>query len=82
MSTYLTSDELADLVGCKPNQRVAMAKWLDKNHWPYVVDRNGLPKVSRAYHDARLSGAPTRPTYATEPNLDALKREPTHPKRK
>lgn len=28
MSAYLTADELADLIGCKPNQRSVMATWL------------------------------------------------------
>jgi hypothetical protein len=54
MSDYLTSDELADLVGCKPNQRAAMTHWLRDNHWRFVVDKNGLPKVARVYRDQKL----------------------------
>lgn len=74
MSAYLSADELADLIGCKSNQRSAMAAWLLKNRWPHVVDRNGLPKVSRAFHDAKMGGLPTKELtkYATEPNLAAL----------
>lgn len=64
MSAYLAATELADLVGCKPNQRSAKAKWLDKNRWPYALDRSNLPKVSRAYHDAKLSGLSTKALYA------------------
>jgi hypothetical protein len=74
MSAYLSADELADLIGCKPNQRLAMAAWLTKNRWPHVLDRNGLPKVSRAFHDAKMGGTSTRAAtkYATEPNRAAF----------
>jgi hypothetical protein len=74
MSSYLSADELADLIGCKANQRTAMATWLKKNHWAFVVDRNGLPKVSRAFHDAKMGGTSTRDAtkYATEPNRAAF----------
>jgi hypothetical protein len=45
MSDYLTAHELGDLVGCKPNRRAAMKAWLEKSAWPFVKDRNGMPKV-------------------------------------
>ncbi|KVM92288.1 DUF4224 domain-containing protein [Burkholderia stagnalis] len=54
MSDYLTAHELADLVSCKPNQRAAMARWLEQNHWRFVIDKSGLPKVARAYRDQKL----------------------------
>jgi hypothetical protein len=31
MNVYLGSDELADMIGCKPNQQAAMARWLEDN---------------------------------------------------
>jgi hypothetical protein len=31
-----------------------MAHWLSDNHWRFVVDKNGLPKVARAYRDSKL----------------------------
>ena len=54
MSEYLSAQELADLVGCKSNQRAAMTHWLTANHWRFVVDKNGLPKVARVYRDRKL----------------------------
>lgn len=71
---YLSPDELASLVGCKPNQRAEMCKWLDGNHWRYVVDKNGLPKVARLYHNRQLgideSKAPAR--LQSAPDLAAF----------
>ncbi|MBU9203069.1 DUF4224 domain-containing protein [Burkholderia multivorans] len=74
MSDYLTAQELADLVGCKPNQRSMMKKWLTDNHWRYVVDASGLPKVARAYRDRKL-GVSTDTTGGkldAGPNLQAF----------
>ncbi|WP_186198194.1 DUF4224 domain-containing protein [Burkholderia gladioli] len=80
MSAYLTASELADLVGCKPNQRAAMARWLDRNHWRYVTDANGLPKVARAYHDQKLGLTPELASandgLSAGPDLDAFKTDP------
>ncbi|MFK4447464.1 hypothetical protein ABH944_007798 [Caballeronia udeis] len=75
MSDYLSAFELADLVGCKPNQRTMMAKWLEENQWPFVIDRNGVPKVARAYHDKKLgiSEGDSSTKYDAGPNLDAFK---------
>jgi hypothetical protein len=77
MSEYLTSSELADLVGCKSNQRAAMVRWLESNRWPFVIDRNGLPKVARAYRDRKLGvesdGIDSK--YDASPNLDAFKQK-------
>lgn len=78
VNEYLSAFELADLIGCKPNQRAAMIKWLTNNRWKFVVDRNGLPKVARAYHDAKL-GVSTddgSSKYDSGPNLDAFKLSP------
>jgi hypothetical protein len=50
-----------------------MAAWLLKNRWPFVVDRNGLPKVSRAYHDAKMNGLPAPTSGLTDgPNRQAF----------
>jgi len=43
MSDYLTTSELADLIGRKPNQRTSMINWLSDNRWKFVIDRNGIP---------------------------------------
>lgn len=74
MSDYLSAQELADLVGCKPNQRTAMANWLKENHWRHVIDKNGLPKVARAYRDQKLGLSPDNKTskYDATPNRQAF----------
>jgi hypothetical protein len=74
MSDYLTAQELADLIGCKPNQRTAMNHWLTDNHWRFVVDKNGLPKVAREYRDKKLGiSTDSKPTkFDAAPNLQAF----------
>ncbi|MBN3848189.1 DUF4224 domain-containing protein [Paraburkholderia sp. Ac-20342] len=74
MSDYLTAHELADLVGCKSNQRAAMAHWLKDNHWRFVVDKNGLPKVAREYRDQKLGVSTEKQStkYDAGPNLQAF----------
>lgn len=79
MSDYLTAAELADLIGCKPNQRTAMTKWLDANAWAYVIDRNGFPKVARRHRDIKLgvvdvTFSQPEHKYAVGPDRDAFKR--------
>jgi hypothetical protein len=54
MSEYLTSQELADLIGYKPNQRSIMKRWLDEQDWKYVVDRSGFSKAARLFRDQKL----------------------------
>lgn len=56
MSAYLRADELAEMIGCEPNSYACMRRYLKKNGWPYEPNLRGFPKVSRAYHDARMSG--------------------------
>ncbi|WP_170845164.1 DUF4224 domain-containing protein [Chitinasiproducens palmae] len=74
MNDYLSSAELSELVGCKPNQRAAMAAWLTKNHWAFVLDRSGLPKVARAYRDRKLGVTETKQKakHNDAPNLQAF----------
>lgn len=59
MSAYLSADELADLIDCQPYSFACMKRWLTKNGWPFVENIRGFPKVSRAYHDARMMGKDT-----------------------
>lgn len=74
MSEYLTSAELADLVGCKPNQRAAMRGWLDKHRWKYIEAKNGLPRVLRKYRDIKLGINDGKETTKLDssPNLNAF----------
>lgn len=53
---YLSSDQLADLIDCAPNSFACMRRWLERNDWPFATSISGFPKVSKAYHDSRLSG--------------------------
>lgn len=73
-STYLSAGELADLIDCEKNSFKCMRTWLDKRGWPYEPNRIGFPKVSRAYHDARMMGAAASaaPFLEEEPDFDAL----------
>jgi hypothetical protein len=71
---YLSSSELAELIGCKPNQKCRMAVWLTKNKWRFEVDTHGLPKVARAYHDRKMgiTDEKAQSKYAEVPNLQAF----------
>jgi hypothetical protein len=75
MSGHLSASELADLVGCKANQRAKMAAWLDKNHWRYVVDSTGLPKVARAYYNRKMgiNDEKQQAKYADTPDFSAFR---------
>ncbi|WP_190275171.1 DUF4224 domain-containing protein [Collimonas fungivorans] len=75
MDDYLTASQIATLVGCRNNSYSCMRRWLDKNSWPYAKSITGFPIVSRAYHDARMSGTQTgKPSgkVRVEPNFGAL----------
>lgn len=69
---YLTAIELAELVGCEKNSYACMRRWLTRNDWPYAKSITGLPKVSRAYHDARMNGAVNLVSVEQEPDFGAL----------
>lgn len=71
---YLSADELAELVDCKPNQRCKMAEWLKANKWRYEIGSSGLPRVARAYHDRKMGVTEEKQNtkYAEAPNLDAF----------
>lgn len=80
MSIYLTTPELAELVGCKPRSHACMKRWLERNHWPFAVNIAGVPLVAREYYDARMTGTTppaahprhSRAAAEHEPNFDAL----------
>ncbi|VWB76928.1 hypothetical protein BLA6993_03639 [Burkholderia lata] len=79
MSLYLTTPELAELVGCKPRSHACMKRWLERNHWPFAVNIAGVPLVAREYYDARMTGAALpaparrhRAAASEEPNFAAL----------
>ena len=72
MSEYLSSRELADLIGCQPNQRSVMCGWLDKKRWKYVESKNGMPKVLRAYRDKKLGLGHEENKYDSGPNIEAF----------
>lgn len=52
----MSRDELGALTGTKQPKR--MSAWLDARGWAYEppARRGDIPKVLRAYRDARLSG--------------------------
>jgi hypothetical protein len=71
-TTYLTADELAELIGCAPTSFACMRRYLERHSWPFEPNLRGFPRVSRAYHDARMSGAtsPSAPPEAgAEPDF-------------
>ena len=72
--SYLSSSELADLVGCKPNQKSAMINWLSSNRWRHEVDLKGMPKVARAYHDKKMGITDEKAVtkFSEGPNLEAF----------
>jgi hypothetical protein len=77
-SNYLSALELADLVNCKVNQRKIMEEWLSTRRWKFELDKTGLPKVARVYHDRKMgisdekSLEKSHQKYAETPNLSAF----------
>lgn len=73
-SQYLTASELAELVGCKPNQKKSMQDWLNNRNWKFEPDKHGFPKVARLYHDRRMgiNEEKQKAKYAEVPNLAAF----------
>ena len=71
---YLTATELAELVGCKPNQKSLMVNWLTRHGWKFVPDKNDFPKVARAFHDRKMgiTEEKKKVRYAEAPNLGAF----------
>lgn len=79
MSMYLTPAQLADLTGL--TQPAAQIKWLEKRGWKFERTAQGQPRVTVAYHAARLetldSAAPAAaaasPIWHVRPQLVAVK---------
>jgi hypothetical protein len=71
---YLSTDELAELVDCKPNQRSKMITWLTSHRWRFEVASTGVPRVARAYHDRKMgiTEEKVKTKYADEPNYEAF----------
>lgn len=69
MPLHLTRDDLIALTGYEQPKR--MCAWLQSRGWVYEAPsrRGDVPKVARAYHDARMSGAR---------NADARRRDGPH----
>jgi len=63
---FLSPEEIHQLTGYEPNQRVRIARWLTVNGYPYTTNRLGDPVVRRS--DVESSIIPS-----TEPNLEWLK---------
>ena len=71
-TNYLTADELAELIGCASTSFACMRRYLERHSWPFEPNLRGFPRVSRAYHDARMSGATAQgapPDAAAEPDF-------------
>ena len=73
-SMFLSQDELAELSGRK--KKSCQVVWLDANKYPFDVNANGHPRVSRQYVQMRLGGAaaPKAVKRSTEPDFGALDR--------
>lgn len=64
VNNYLSAEELAALIGCAPNSFACMRRYLQRNSWPFEPNLRGFPRVSRIYHDARMSGVLQQPHAA------------------
>jgi hypothetical protein len=65
---YLTPSEMRNLTDATAHR--CQIEFLKANDWPFVVSRQGRPKVLRSYHDARMNGEAVSKTkkMAKEPN--------------
>ena len=63
----LTTPELQALSGSK--RATAIIKWLEKYDWIFEVAKNGHPKVSRTFFDARMGGN-THQIQRSTPRVD------------
>lgn len=74
--SYLTNNELAELIGCASTSHKRMRRWLTLNSWPYFKSSNGSPRVSRVFHDSILCGKQIKFTeLEQEPDFGALKND-------
>jgi hypothetical protein len=73
---YLTADDLAELIGCAPTSFACMRRYLERHGWPFEPNLRGFPRVSRAYHDARMCGTAAlnvTPETGAEPDFSMFK---------
>lgn len=64
---FLTPEELEQLTGYRPNQRVRICRWLNEQGIAYTVNRLGDPVVLRSTVEKNNG-------HHTEPNFDWLKK--------
>lgn len=64
---FLTPEELQQLTGYHPRQRMRICRWLDAKGIPYTVNRLGDPVVLRTAVEAKIESS-------TEPNFDWIKK--------
>jgi hypothetical protein len=64
---FLTPEELQQLTGYHPRQRMRICRWLDAKGIPYTVNRLGDPVVLRTAVEAKGESSP-------EPNFDWIKK--------
>lgn len=60
MSEFLSTDELAALVGCRTNQRMMMIRWLDTStlrRAPRLAHRHEPTRKSRKWRLSATSGS-------------------------
>lgn len=70
---HLTREELVDLTGKSQPKR--MCDWLTNRNWIFEAPdrRGGIPKVARAYWEARMTGRPLEgKPRRIEPNFDGI----------
>jgi hypothetical protein len=68
---WLSQDEVYDLSGCKSKK--TKCRWLRERGYIFESDKNGHPKVSRAYINERF-GVKNINKKVTEPNFDGLRK--------
>lgn len=69
---HLTRDDLMALTGYEQPKR--MCAWLQARDWIFEppARRGDVPKVARAYHDARMAGAHPTGTRREGPHLEFM----------
>lgn len=75
-TSYLTAVELAELIGCATTSFACMRRYLERHQWPFEPNLRGFPRVSRAYHDARMCGTAApglTPVVDVEPDFSMFK---------
>lgn len=66
---FLSSTEIQELTGYK--RPADQRRWLSARGWPFELDANNRPVVSRAYTERRLAGE--APAAVSEPDFSQVK---------